>query len=831
EFEKTQSRRTFSWRKFKVSLLAVPLLAGAAVLSVAAGINTAAYYRQQNLAAQESTRIFYQGDDYIFSARYADPMIEAKVLPALKQWYLGAHSTKALDKAVSVLARSPDPKADLVLEALFKRASLLPLSDQGRAELVRALVDRSDPAMFSFFKDPLMLENPASAALFSQAVAETMAHGGDKMKAAVFSLLKSPDDQLRRAAAQSIYSALTAPDQDAQFFKHLIDIQAQFQNDPDMNMWVEVFALERLTSPGPVDAGQAASVMKSVFAALSTADQNNLQNLGQAQQQQQPGAAAAPANFPPSYVLAALQQIQQAEAAQAQSGGVSPSLATAARAVIAQVAEGIIKNGESALGGYNFHGKLISAGVEDSNAPYPYIRSYYYLKNLRDLYDILKAEGKASPSQDGGNSDGSQYDYGGGDYSTYSPQQIAVYLSNAEGQLQVMIPLGQASGMLDGAAPGEKAAMTVNAALSSFAQSGLGSNGSSGYQSDLSAAFAAALKAQGLTSSDPMLSGQANPWLPAYTYDQLAKLRAFVIQMADQGGLNGTVPKSDGAWSMKTSAIQLLAKIDGAMNDDFPSQAEAAGVPNPASADYAAKSMADPSQAGLVMARLSLQEQAAQTAQDRLAVINLVAQRIPDLGAIPDGTRDAARVIDQALSDLGSSYNQGGSNGAQARALSEAISILGKAAQSRLGAAPAALMRHEIESAFNILLSYFNTNSGDVYAQLQTLGLISYNYDSNSSNSYYSISQMRAMLALLNKEAPKVASGSIDMGDLDVSVFKETRTVLPQLIELAAKFGVAEGTSAADTAAVSINNALQTAAQSFYSDSDALMQALRQAGL
>ncbi|UPT73887.1 MAG: hypothetical protein M0D55_18920 [Elusimicrobiota bacterium] len=243
------------WQRLKrgatVAVLAVML-----GLTGVSTVGTFKFAEQQRVAAEVSMKLFYAEDLFIFTDRYVDARITEEVLPALKRWHESPKTAgDDFERALTILRESPDPKADNIIVAIFRRSGVLPLTNQGETILLRSLVERQSDALWAAM-DQLIAgsaRDEGASRMLVKLVMLGVEDGDEKTVVQLFRVLKSPNKQVQQAAAGALYAFLAQGD-GAKFFPGLMTVQAVHQNDPMLQLWTASFAFRRLAEPAATES-------------------------------------------------------------------------------------------------------------------------------------------------------------------------------------------------------------------------------------------------------------------------------------------------------------------------------------------------------------------------------------------------------------------------------------------------------------------------------------------------------------------------------------------------------------------------------------------------
>ena len=768
----------------RTALLASLVVLGVgATIGGAAGLKTFEFFQAREQAAQVSLQIFYGEDSFIFADRYADERINQFVLPALRRWDRGGRAAQAeLELAIAVLQESPDPKADNLLEALFKRADLLPLSPKAETTLLTTLVQRENPQVWAFIEAQLVLtaESPRAVERMTRMMEISASAGTEKGFQNVFHFLKSPNPRLRGQAASLIYGQLTAPKSLPQFFQRLTAVQSVYAADPSINLWVEMFLLRHAGAAAAKDFDftKAKPLLDRVFDAAATIDAARPKAL----------AAVKPGEeekVPPSFLETALSLVENAqEGAVQSSGAVPPTLAELSKYAVNRNATKLIQEAEKQFPG--LHAKLIAAGVvnPDVEAQYderdyegyggssggPSYRQLYKLAQLRAAAEIIAADAAAAKDL------------------KIEQRELALRAAAAFARFE---GAGKAAGMLDGGSPAEKAADEVNALLKEGA-SAFSGNGLLG-----------ALRAAGLAPDNGAVDESA--YKEAYAADDLVKLSALLRGVAASGqGWDYQGKPRPLSWSEKKYLAAALSRLEALQAKHFP----AAVQKKPRAGDPALFASFDvPGQEALRAVRVALASEA--RAKDGAFQLQLLKYLSAHQGGID--AEAWAQVVNAAVA---------AGQGRQAWAL------LAKTASTAPAGSPMdELVRQQAQSAFKSLVPRAETAFDGLKKELVSRQVRPTDWQLRDR---YNLLQMRELSAAID-HAAAAAQAKGPLSAAQQAFVNEVREVLPQIILAARAAGERAGDTPGERAASSVNQTLYKGYQLFPGQS--FLKALRAADL
>ena len=761
-------------RAKRVALAAALLVAvGSLTLGGAAGFKTVEYADEKAKAAEATTQIFFSEDAFIFSDRYVDDRIPQIALPALRRWSSGSPGAQEeLERAVTLLTTSPDPKADNILEAILRRSDLLPLNDSAEKTLLTALVLRDNDHVWRFM-DELMEKsagNPKmTARLETMLVIALNAHTPRAFENA-FHFLKSPDEDLRGFAARAIFATLLEYGKSGQFYDRLGAAQARYAADPELDLWAERFLL--MQAAGGKDAGFDAAKSRALLDALMDSGVAYdaarapalMAALQAAAKAQQAGQQAPQLETPPSLTQAEFAMLGEAIAkpdapqalkdlAKAEVNAATTKLIKEAEAQYPELHKQLIELGvvlpdteESYGGEYEiYEGRGMGGGSSTTQ----HYRELYKLQHLRALQDQIAADAKAADS------------------AKITPALVEL-LDRSANALPEMQKTGKAAGMLDGGSAAEKAADDVNVVLA---------DGVSKFANGLG--FVKGLRALGLAPDNGATSGETL-YAESYTAAQLEGVRAYLLALAASGR---SVDNNGKPQPLTVNERKYLA---GAIGKLDALAAKHYGVKAP-------KTVLPPS---LTVVQLSLQAEAAagKPEQERALLKQLLAFA---------GSRQGAAATREELADALDKIFAGVPDAAGKAALAGdlAAAAQGQPAVSPLAVAAEAQLVAQINAQITALTGAFDKLGETLVAQHLRPSAYS-NY------SHYKVLQLKRLLALVQAQAAATPAQE--------QALKAAAALLPRFIELAPKVGMMPGDTPGELAADKINTALYQDYMKFY---------------
>lgn len=650
-------------RKLSVAVLAVMI-----ALTGVSGVGTYQFAEQQRVAAEAAMKLFYAEDIFIFSDRYVDARIPEQVLPALKRWTESPRTAGSdFERALTILRESPDPKADNILVAVFRRAGVLPLTNNGETILLRSLIERQNDVLWAAMDQLIQgsAQDEGASRMLVKLVMLGVEDGDMKTVVQLFRVLKSPNKQVQQASAGALYAFL-AQDGGRNFFTNLMIVQAVHQNDSSLQLWTASFAFRRLGQPDATEADMLAS--KAFFdAAIANAARFDALRL-EVYKNTPPDQEV---KSPPSLTAILL---GMASGMQGEDGGAPAPLAGAARYVVTKAVTSLIQDAEAKIPG--LHERLIKDGVvlpdTQSGGYYGGYDDYYddhghggyygrgnygTSKNYRDAYKLshLRALGKALEEM--------------GTPLAADPEKFAVreLLDRAAAQLEPAFEAGAKSGMMEGGTAPEAAADDLYSALKT------GDSTFSGH------ALLRELRAKGLAPA----VGDVNSRLAfpeALDAAALAKLRTALLDVAR----SGKAWDAQGAarpltWAEKLWLVDGVAAVDAARAKNFPGAETLAPADEDALAiaRLSKRLSADDKNAVLALeVEKTLLERAAKGPVDSMEAGNVLLQV---LAAVKGGPSESA-AVDALAAALKAPNGAAFAPAAKLRA-AEALKTLGESAE------------------------------------------------------------------------------------------------------------------------------------------------------
>lgn len=592
-------------------------------LTAVSSIGTVKFQEEQRVAAEMSTKLFYSEDLFIFTDRYVDSRIPEQVLPALKRWTESPKTAGSdFERALTILRESPDPKADNILIAIFRRAGVLPLTGKGESIMLLTLIERDNDAVWESMDQLIATSrsDEASARLLVKLVVLGVESGNEKAITQMFRVLKSPNKQVQQAAAGILYAHLSRDD-GKKFYDNLLVVQAKHANDPMLQLWTASFAFRRLAEPNVTEADL---VKAKAFLDVSLTNARRLDGVRAAIYAQTPPDQEVQA--PPSMVAMLLNIADRMQG----DGNAPAPLSGAARYFVTKATTALIQDAEKLIPG--LHERLIKDGVvlpDTQNSYGGYGDEYddYHghggwfggrgggssvtQSNYRDAYKLahLEALGKAIAEM-GAPLAGEP---------TKENAALRELLDRVEPTLEKAFETGVKAGMLQGGSAGEIAAEQLLPDLRA------------GEAAFTNHAFLRVLRENGLAPSVGDYSGTL-AYPESLSADQLAQLHGLLAGIVASGkGWDYEGKPRDLTWSEKLYLVNILDKVQAARLKNFPE----------------APALATANLESLSLAKLSLEI----TAHPKDAEFALAAEKIliEKLAKGPVDAADAGQVITQIL--------------------------------------------------------------------------------------------------------------------------------------------------------------------------------------
>ncbi|HVE12353.1 MAG TPA: hypothetical protein VNI01_03065, partial [Elusimicrobiota bacterium] len=252
----------------------LPLWAAATAASAAfaflgwTGYHALEHGRSQDAAQRDAREIFYGPESFIFADDYRDPRIPGEVLPLLRRWQsLTDDDAPALSRAVETLRASPDPRSDNVLEAVFARADLLPLTPESERLLLSALIEREHEGIWRHMRRALEERRATEAEVERLLLMMELSQGaGDRTLQNVFYFTKARAPRVKQAAAKTIRDWLDDPAKGDRYAR-IEALLERYESDDALVLEAERCLLGFLGRPGtPPPASEAAGKAEKVLA-------------------------------------------------------------------------------------------------------------------------------------------------------------------------------------------------------------------------------------------------------------------------------------------------------------------------------------------------------------------------------------------------------------------------------------------------------------------------------------------------------------------------------------------------------------------------------------
>jgi uncharacterized protein (DUF58 family) len=591
-----------------------------------------------------------------------------------------------------------------------------------------------------------------------------------------FHFLKSPDENLQNFAAQAIFARLLEYGKQGQFYDRLGSVQSRYASDPELQLFVERFALMQAAGGARLgyDAAKARALLDKSLDIAAAWDKSRGPFLAQAaaaaRQAQAQGQKAQVPDLP-SLTALEIQMLGEAAAAQ----GAPQSLKDLAKTEVNRTATLLIQDAESRIPG--LHEKLIADGVvlPDTDNGYggyseyegygyggysgvsKHYRELYKLRHLRLLQEDLQA--KAAEIQSN---------------AVDAPEFIEL-MDRAGKVLPAMQEAGKAAGMLDGDTVAEKAADSVNPVLAEGVSKFSGSG------------FIRGLRAQGLAPDNGATSGEAL-YNEAYTLEQMRGVRAYLYGLALSGnGFNydGTPrPLTVEERKYLAGALDSMARLEAQFYNAPPPQDEA--VP-PALA------------IGKISARA--EKAAGKGAEERALMTELLATL-----RTPAGAQATVEELNDALETLFKGAPDAADRKVMLRELSAALD--GKAA----GAPLAAAAQKRLKDQFTKLETQLNEAFPGFNAKAAQAGARSSEYLDYAT---LKLSHIRRLEGVVNAaELEAKTKGALD--DKQKAAVAAARALIPALIEAGPKAGLLPGDTPGERVADAVNPKLYANYLKFY---------------
>ncbi|MBI5596559.1 MAG: VWA domain-containing protein [Elusimicrobia bacterium] len=558
---------------------ALVFLAAMMGLTGLAGYKTVEFDAARRQAAETALSIFYGEDLFIFTDAYSDERIPREVLPVLKEWHAtGKAAASDLAKALEVLRSSPDPKADNILEAVFKRADLMPLTDASENLLLKTLIERDNEPVWRFLNEYMASngENEKATARLIKMIRIGAELGSEDVFQNTFHFLKSPNQTVRQEAAQAIRASLQAPERAGQLAARLKAVTEKHPEDPTINMWVAFFTLDRLAAAdaNTIDLGPLDDLLTVALKNAAKGDAARAALIAQVK----PGEED---KLPPPALVQAFGLMERSLDRAAGLGANTDPLSLAARKQADVATKNIIVEGRAVFPELKLqlqnNGVMLpdpapqpsSQGPEDSYDDYHghggYGGSYVNPDAVyRPTYTQQHLKALAQAVADARDAAGEKL----------TPQQRE-FADRALKSIEAMLSAGAKAGMPEGGTAAEAAADDVNSVLVEGTQKLPGS------------AFLAELRAAKLAPDAKVGNEKSRAYRQSYAAEDLLKIRAFLIDLLSRGTAAEGGKSSALNWSQKQFLADAITRLDAAIAKHYP--AAAALIPaDPSAAPLAA---------------------------------------------------------------------------------------------------------------------------------------------------------------------------------------------------------------------------------------------------
>lgn len=728
------------------ALMLVPVL-GLAGLS---GAKTVQYFQDRAMAARGAVRIFYGEDAYALYDRYADPRIGRLVLPALSRWPLGV-AAGDMEAAVEALSHSSDPKAENLMELIFKHASELGLSLRARALMTAALVRWKNDGVWAVLVEATAGENPDPRRLEQAAemLEAAAAMGGPAAERQILNfLIRAEEPGLQSLAAEALYRVLWSAGKRDQFFPELIGLQREFADKGLANLWLEKILLKRLSS-APMEEEELFKAQDLVQIFINKASSLD----------------AARRKNPSSLLETALELFREEISAVGGAAKAPAPLLAAARNAFNIAAKDLVSEGETEFSGLHarlLKGKVVLPDALDSGfvdyeaspaaaapgAGVPVYRDAYKLGHLKNLRRAVAAEVRAAVS------------------AKSMTSRRWEYARRSLGGLRALLALGSALGVKEGNLAEDWAADDFNRALSQ-----------SSHAFRFPAMLLAALQSEGLVARQGLdrSAGEAL-WPQAYGPKDLARFEAFFRKLAASGRAWGRGGESSAlSWDEKKYLSYLLDAVGSARARHFPAE----GPARPA--DFW-EGLERAGEESLALARLSV---ACQIRKKDAAFQGQALRWAMGWAGKPQA-RPALGDLEPFLDDL---FN--------AAEYEEQLALLAEAGRLGPGGRPAALLRKKLDEAvakaFSDAAFYFPAHSLEALARKQH---------------GYTRLQIRIFMTRLREAADALAQEQGRLSQLQADELRRMEGLAPRFLELGAQLGMPAGDTAPELTAEEINELL-----------------------
>lgn len=744
-----------SWTR-RIALVFAGLgLAGAVFLTGLAGVQTARYSERQTEAAEQSAKVFFGADAFIFEDNYVDDRIPQYVLPALRDWSRDdALGRQNMDRAISVILSSPDPKVNNLIEVVFKHADYLALTQESERALLKAIVESEDARLWGVVEGELdkTAFSPRAAERYATMVELGVASYKTAVYANLWRILKSPNEQLRAFTYSKLYERFADPRLGFnQPLKLLASVQQAYPTDPAIALWVEKALLQRISA---ADGSQFKfSTLRSVLArSLIVAYQADLQR---------PQALAQGIALPPSFIEQAVGVIVSAEETAKARGEMPPPLTETVKYAVHLLTNTLIGEGEQHFPG--LHQKLVDKEVvlpdESSSRDVMNMgfrseedgtrfHDAYRLRHLEDLRAAVREEGAAAPD------------------SLISKKE---YAARADSVLTKLIDAGEKAGIVRDLTVAHRAAEAVEIALDDAI--------SFFTEEELLAILTPAGLAKGPDGEGSIILKDA------YSREELVKLSDVLEASALKDG--------SWTWDEKLQLVKAAANVDELARKFYPQTGERVAL---AEKDFFRR-LDTPGEEGLILARAALESM--KRSEDGAFQLRLYAH-VLKRAAGPQGKlmkgEEFSEYLTQALTLTGETRQD-----VKAWSLL-AESLKGQPADGVLAATSRGLS--QMAAAVLIYSAENRFPSFDTAAKREHL-----------ERRDYKVSVMKRALAVFEETAGKQDPKSLSAAQKET--LKSFRTMMPLVITIAERSGVPPVETAGERVAAAVNDALKRANSEF----------------
>jgi uncharacterized protein (DUF58 family)/tetratricopeptide (TPR) repeat protein len=560
---KAPSRRP-SWVRRAGVIFTSLFLAAMLGLTTFAGMRTIEYSQQQAQAQQLQLEIFWGDDQFVLRDVYEDERITRKVIPVLEKWNkTDAATQEEFNTAIEILRDSPDPRADNILEAMFKQAHLLPLTEQSLTTMLRTLVERDNDQIWKFMQAYMAqnAENPAATKQLLKMIEIGAEVGSDRVFRNLFYFLTSPNQQVRGFASQKIRASLNDPARSNEFLERLTDASNFHATNPALQMWVQFFVLDRLSQPGAEDIS-IAEVDKLLTHAMQTAkafDGLRLQALkaGQVKIEELD-------KLPPPLMTVALGMMKSVVERAEANGGASDALKTAVEFQVYRVATGISTEGVAKFPGLK--DKLIAEGLmeesetsgyggprggyggEYGEGGYTYTTTkyldHYTIEQLQTLKRLINEEVASEAAAAGEKG--------------LSPEKVE-FIDRTTKVLDALIATATTAGVPSGATAGYQAAQEVNVILHQ------------GNSIFLGTTFLQGLREKDMAPDAKMLASLWRSYQQNYTREEIIALRDYLSEMLASGKrFDPSANDRNLNWKQKKYLAEAMGNLEAIADKHFP---------------------------------------------------------------------------------------------------------------------------------------------------------------------------------------------------------------------------------------------------------------------